>query len=164
MMFLFAPWRKKYVKKKKPSRRKTCFLCDYAVNYDKDEENYVLYRGEYSYVVLNRYPYNEAHLMIVPYRHVTQIEDLSNEEWMDIIELMRKSIIAIKEAYSPDGFNIGINIGKSAGAGEEHLHIHIVPRWAGDTNFMTTVEKTRVIPDDLRSVYKTLKPLFEQTQ
>jgi ATP adenylyltransferase len=114
-------------------------------------------------VILNRFPYNNGHLMVVPYAHVGTLEDLDTETAGDLLALTQLSLEVLREAYQPEGFNVGANIGAAAGAGiEDHVHLHVVPRWAGDTNYMTTTGKTRVIPEWMEQVYERLRPLFEQ--
>ena len=161
---LYSPWRMDYIKSEKTDK---CILCN-RVNEGsvKDQDNndkkqLILYRGKYSYVIMNLYPYNNGHLMVVPYKHCAIIENLSDDELLEMIRLLKKSVMVLKEVYHPDGFNIGMNIGTSAGAGiPEHLHIHIVPRWNGDTNFITTTGLTRVIPEDFNKSFAKLKKVF----
>jgi len=142
MKKLWAPWRIEYILMEKI---KECIFCK-AAKENKDDENLVLWRGKYSFVMLNRYPYNSGHLMIAPYTHTGDIEQLKKEELDEIIILIQKSVKLLKKALKPDGFNIGINIGKVAGAGiEDHIHVHIVPRWNGDTNFMPIIGDTKVV-------------------
>ncbi|MFC1967824.1 HIT domain-containing protein [Chloroflexota bacterium] len=134
-----------------------CFLCQKAGE-KSDVSNYILYRGERNFVVLNLYPYNPGHLMVAPFRHVGRLEELTREESTEHFEMVVKSTKAIAEALNPGGFNIGINVGKVAGAGlEDHLHTHVVPRWAGDTNFMPVISDTRVVPQALEETYQRLK-------
>lgn len=124
---------------------------------DNDRDNLILHRGAESFVIFNAYPYTSGHLMVLPNRHVRNIEDLTDSELLEVNQLVAKAISWIKAAYQPEGFNIGVNIGAAAGAGiPQHLHWHIVPRWAGDTNFMTAVGNVRVIPQDLRQAYDTV--------
>lgn len=157
MRILWAPWRIKYILS---SRKKSgCFICE-VVKDSKDEDNLVLKRGSYSIIIMNRYPYNPAHLMISPTRHIKNIYELNDDESNEIMKFLSLSQKIIEKLYYPDGFNIGVNIGRAAGAGEEHLHFHIVPRWFGDTNFMTLFGETRVIPDSLFEIYKKLKEGF----
>jgi ATP adenylyltransferase len=157
---LWAPWRSEYIieaaKKKNITAR--CFLC----NNQKDTTNFYLIKGDYSFVLLNRYPYNPGHLLVAPYRHIGSIEKLSYKECKEIFELMKKSVTALKRVYHPHGFNIGLNLGKVAGAGlAGHLHFHIVPRWTGDTNFMTVLSNTRVINEELKKIQTKLKEVIE---
>lgn len=130
---------------------------------EPDPEAHIVHRGELCYVILNRFPYNNGHLMVVPYAHVGTLEDLDTETAGDLLALTQLSLEVLREAYQPEGFNVGANIGAAAGAGiEDHVHLHVVPRWAGDTNYMTTTGKTRVIPEWMEQVYERLRPLFEQ--
>lgn len=151
---LWAPWRIKYIKK---PRAKICIFCKYAREKQKKEE-FVLKRTNYSIAVLNLYPYNNGHLMVAPKRHIKEIKDLTEEEVIDIYNLLCKFMDILKMVLKPEGFNIGINIGKVAGAGiEGHLHIHIVPRWEADTNFMSTVAETKVISQSLKELARLIK-------
>ncbi len=121
----------------------------------------VVYRGTLAYLVLNKYPYNNGHLLIVPYRHTPTLATLTADELQEMAMLTQRTELALREAYSPDGINVGINLGKPAGAGVvEHVHIHAVPRWNGDTNFMTVFGDTRVLPEDLQSTAGRLRPIF----
>ncbi len=152
---LWAIWRVAYIKI--AGKQEGCIFCELPAS-KKDDENLILLRSEHAFLMLNRFPYNPGHLMIAPYRHLGDIEDLTQEEVLDIWEILKLSIKALKETMSPDGFNIGINVGRVAGAGfEGHVHVHIVPRWNGDTNFMPVVAETKVISESLESVYRELK-------
>ncbi len=136
-------------------------LCEKAGR-DNDESNYILYRGDKNFVIMNSYPYNPGHLMVVPCRHVASLEGLTDEERYEHIDIVSRSVQVLKQAYNPGGFNIGINIGKVAGAGiADHIHTHIVPRWQGDTNYVTVVSDIRVVPQALAETYSTLKGHFE---
>lgn len=133
-----------------------CIFCK-AVKGD-DDENYVVLRSGLSIAMLNIFPYNTAHVMIAPTRHVARIEQLTREEVLDLFEVLSRVIRAIDHEYNPQGYNVGVNIGKVAGAGvESHVHIHVVPRWLGDTNFMPVIAGTKVMPEDLRNTYTRLK-------
>jgi len=122
-----------------------------------------VYRDRLCYVILNRFPYNSGHLMIVPYQHLATLEDLDAETLSELMALTQLSLRVLREAYSPQGFNVGLNIGQAAGAGiVSHIHLHVIPRWGGDTNCMTTVGQTRVIPEWLDQTYERLRPLFER--
>jgi len=126
------------------------------------EADRLLVRGELAYVVLNKFPYNPGHLLVVPIRHVGELEEATSEENAELQALMQRSLHAIRRTAGPDGFNIGLNLGRTAGAGiPDHLHWHVVPRWGGDTNFMPVVGKTRVLPELLAETYRRLKPAFE---
>jgi len=154
MKQIWAPWRIEYIMMEKPSG---CILCQKPKEAD-DRANYILYRGEKNFVILNTYPYNPGHVMVAPYRHIGDLVDMSDEELREHFEIVRKVSAAIRDAFSPQGFNIGINIGRAAGAGiEGHIHSHIVPRWQGDTNFMPVISDTRVLPEALASTYEKLK-------
>ena len=138
-----------------------CVFCN-KVNGD-DETEQVIARSDHVYLTLNRYPYNNGHLMVVPYEHVSTQEDLSVDALTDLMVTINKSLTALRELYNPQGFNLGANIGSTAGAGiAEHYHFHIVPRWQGDANFMSTVGETRVIPDTLDNTYHELKVIWQR--
>lgn len=154
---LWAPWRLTYVTTAQ-APAPDCVFCDTTSGRDLD---LVVYRGQHCYVILNLYPYNNGHLMVVPNRHLSALAALSPEEQTELMVLTRLSEMALTEAYRPQGINVGINLGKAAGAGiENHLHIHVVPRWSGDTNFMTAVGQTRVLPEELPATVARLKPIF----
>jgi len=126
-----------------------------------DEEALILKRGRLAYVIMNRYPYNTGHLMVVPYRHVPSLEDLTREETLEVMELVKESMKALRKAMNPHGFNVGVNVGEAAGAGiAGHVHVHIVPRWRGDTNFVTLIAGDKVVPESLDDTYRRLKPLM----
>jgi ATP adenylyltransferase len=144
----------------KSSRSTGCIFC-VKPKEDRDRENYILFRGEHSFVMLNIYPYNNGHLLVSPYLHTGELSRLSRPVLADLMETVKKSAAVLESAVFPDGFNIGMNLGKTAGAGiENHLHIHIVPRWAGDTNYMPVLSETRVIPEHLNATYDGLLPHF----
>ena len=137
-----------------------CIFCD---THQPGREDFILVRGRVSYVVLNLYPYNNGHLMVAPSRHVATLEATTLEERDELMRFTRLAEIAVNEAYRPQGLNIGINLGRPAGAGVvDHLHVHVVPRWNGDTNFMTVVGEVRVLPEDLGATKKRLQPIFER--
>jgi ATP adenylyltransferase len=139
-----------------------CIFCT-KPKQNSDSTNLILYRGASNFIILNAYPYNPGHLMVVLYRHVANLEDLSNSESTEHFELIQRSITLLKKAINPNGFNIGLNIGKVAGAGVEgHLHTHVVPRWQGDVNFMPVLGETRVISEGLKATYEKLKEAFSQ--
>jgi len=147
-----------YIGSEKPSG---CLLCA-AAGKGMSDGFYVLFTGKVSTVMLNRYPYNCGHLMVSPIRHVASLEDLTEEESGDLFTLLRASTAALKKTLNPEGFNVGMNIGRASGAGiEEHLHMHVVPRWNGDTNYMPVISSTKVMPEHLEETYNKLKPLFE---
>ncbi len=153
---LWAPWRMAYVKKAARREYEGCIFCEALKK--SDEEALIVYRGRLSYIIMNTYPYNPGHLMVVPNRHVASLEDLGREELLELMLLVNASLKGLREAVSPHGFNIGVNLGQVAGAGiEDHVHIHIVPRWSGDTNFMPVIGNTKVIPQALQETYKVIK-------
>ena len=152
---LWSPWRLEYVTTPKPEE---CIFCTRAIQADL-----VLFEGATCYVILNKYPYNNGHLMVVPYRHVATLGAVSKAELDEIGLLMQRSEAVLTEAYKPQGFNVGMNLGKPAGAGiDAHLHMHVVPRWSGDTNFMSVVGTMRVLPEDLGASAVRLRPIFER--
>jgi ATP adenylyltransferase len=156
---LWAPWRHAYVTGSSGGDN-GCIFCDIS---DPGRDELVLVRGRVSFVILNRYPYNNGHLMVVPNRHVASLASTTEDEQAELMRLTRYAEIAVNEAYKPQGINIGINLGRPAGAGVlDHLHIHLVPRWNGDTNFMTVVGNVRVLPEDLGATAKKLRPIFER--
>jgi len=158
MKQLWAPWRIDYIKGEKPSG---CILCGKPKE-KKDRANLILYRGKHGFVMMNLYPYNNGHMMVVPYEHVNTLEALSDEAAKNLMQMTKKSLAALRKAFRPEGANVGLNLGKAAGAGiEDHLHFHVLPRWNGDTNFMTSVADIRVIPEDLEETYRQLKPYFK---
>ena len=161
MKILYAPWRMAYIRKFCRKEESGCFLCR-AAREENDSENLVVYRGESCFVILNRYPYNNGHLMIAPYRHIGDLLDLSESESSEIMKLLKISIKALRGEYKPDGFNIGVNLGRAAGAGlEDHIHFHVVPRWIGDTNFMPILSETKVVPEALKESWERLRKRFE---
>jgi ATP adenylyltransferase len=157
MKNLWTPWRYKYIVSDKSG---PCIFCQ-ALKNNNDSESLLLHRGKFNIVLLNRYPYTNGHLMIAPKEHFSS-PDLSNDETLyEMFHLMQDCIKVLKENYKPNGFNIGMNIGRVAGAGiDDHYHLHIVPRWDGDTNFMTVFNEVRLIPQDLNDAYYQLKPLL----
>jgi len=158
MRVLWAPWRMTYVVS--AHERKGCLFCE--LKEGPDEEKKVIYRGRTCFVVLNIYPYNTGHVMVAPYRHVADPTDLTEEELLELWRTVNLAIRAIRAAYKPHGFNIGINLGRVAGAGvEDHLHVHVVPRWSGDTNFMPVIASTKVISQHVDEMYRVLKEAFE---
>jgi len=155
MEHIWAPWRMEYVQTM--GKEEGCILCD-KPKQGNDAANYILYRGDKNFVIMNTYPYNPGHLMIAPYRHIANLEELTDEEFHEHFEIVSRSIKLLRQVFNPGGFNIGINMGKVAGAGiEEHLHTHIVPRWQADTNFMPVIFDTKVISEALAETYKKLK-------
>ena len=138
-----------------------CLFCSLRDD-DRDAQNLILHRGKHSYVIINKYPYSNGHVMVVCNRHVEHFGDLEEEESIELHDLITRCEGALLDGYKPGGINLGANLGRSAGAGIlGHLHVHLVPRWHGDTNFMTAVGETRVISEDLNETYRRLKPFFE---
>ena len=154
---LYSPWRMKYILSEKDNK------CIFCINKEaSDADHLIVYRSTTCYVILNLYPYNNGHILVVPNRHIAVLSDLDQEELFDLFRIVQMSERVIKKVYSPDGINIGINLGKAAGAGiDDHIHVHLVPRWSGDVNFMTSVSGTRVIPDDFHNSFKILKEGFD---
>ena len=156
MEHIWAPWRIEFIQN---ADKNTCgcFLCQKPKEQD-DRSNYILYRGDSNYVILNAYPYNPGHLLVAPYRHIGRVEDLTGSESAEHFNLTRKCVALLTSEMKPAGFNVGMNLGKIAGAGvDDHIHTHIVPRWQGDTNFMTTLADTKVLPEALAATYDKLK-------
>ncbi len=158
MKHIWAPWRIEYIRQAKPQG---CILCDKPKE-NKDEANRILFRGKLCFVMLNNYPYNPGHLMVVPYRHIANLEELTGKEQLELFEAITKCISSLKTALKPAGFNVGINLGRAAGAGiDDHVHAHVVPRWNGDNNFMPVIGDVRVIPQAVSDTYVQLKDCFK---
>jgi ATP adenylyltransferase len=139
------------------ARESGCILCQ-KPGENNDEANFILYRGQHNFIIMNTFPYNPGHLMVAPYRHIANLEELRAEEAMELFDIVKKGLGLLKEVMKPTGFNIGLNMGKVAGAGiAEHLHTHIVPRWQGDTNFMPVLSDTRVVSEAVSATYKKLR-------
>ena len=164
---LWTPWRAEFVTGQTSGQggngeQPECFLCENPL-LGKDDEVYILHRARLAYVILNLYPYNTGHLMIAPYEHGGELEELSPETSEEMWALAQLSVRILKAEYRPDGFNIGMNVGRLAGAGVPgHLHLHVVPRWGGDTNFLAVVGETKTLPEDLNQTYARLRPLFDE--
>jgi len=158
---LWSPWRAKYIASGVDSQAEECTFCRIGRNSEQDAANFVLHRAEHAFVVLNLYPYITGHLMVVPYLHTSEFDSLAKEISDELMDLAKHAQTALREVYSPSGFNLGMNLGSAAGAGiADHLHIHLLPRWSGDTNFMTTVGESRVIPEALEHTYSKLRAHF----
>lgn len=158
---LWSPWRAKYIATGVDSQAGSCVFCRIARETDNDEANFVLYRGTNVFVALNLYPYISGHLLVLPYQHLGDLNSTPKEITDELMDLTKRSQTALRKAYSPPGFNIGMNLGSAAGAGiVDHIHLHILPRWSGDTNFMTSVADTRVIPESLETTYNNLRTQF----
>ncbi|HEY2962947.1 MAG TPA: HIT domain-containing protein [Pyrinomonadaceae bacterium] len=161
MQRLWSPWRSQYIASGVDSQAEGCVFCRIAENPDQDAVNFVLHRGQHAFVVLNVYPYITGHLMVVPYLHTSELDTVAKEITDEMMDLTKRSQTALRAVYSPSGFNMGMNLGVAAGAGiTDHLHIHLLPRWTGDTNFMTTVGDSRVLPEALETTYSKLLQKF----
>ncbi|MBG0776541.1 MAG: HIT domain-containing protein [Desulfovibrionaceae bacterium] len=159
MDVLWAPWRLDYILGPKPDE---CVFC-LPEHTREDRERLVLHRGEHCFVIMNKFPYNNGHLMVTPYRHLSCPTQLTDEESHEAMDLIRASVGILRSRFSPQGVNVGLNIGEAAGAGiREHLHFHLVPRWNGDSSFMAVFSETRVIPEHLLATYDALLPLFRK--
>lgn len=155
---LYAPWRSDYVTKEKIEG---CVFCHISAQMQEDEKLHVLYRDADCFMVMNRYPYTPGHFMIIPHRHTDALEELENDVWLHMNALAQKGVKMLKEGLGAHGVNIGMNLGDAAGAGiAEHIHLHLVPRWRGDTNFITTIGETRVYSSDFEKIYRRLKKLL----
>ncbi len=153
MKKIFAPWRYKYIRN---PNSENCIFCK-AVSSNDDRKSGVLFRGEFSFVIMNKYPYNNGHIMVAPYKHTGNFGEMNENEMLEMSLFLRKWQEVIKKAMKPDGFNLGMNIGRIAGAGfEDHLHYHLVPRWSGDTNFMPIIAETKVVPISIDEAYDIL--------
>lgn len=154
---LWAPWRMSYIlEEDKPNG---CIFC--LANDGQGADGLVLGVGRFSLVMMNKYPYNNGHLLVAPKRHLANMDDLNGEEMIDLLSTVRQATHALKQVMNPEGFNVGLNLGRVAGAGiAEHMHFHVVPRWGGDTNFMTLFGEVRVIPEHIKATYEKLKPFF----
>jgi ATP adenylyltransferase len=160
MRYLTAPWRAEYVRKVLSLRR--CIFCD-ALKAGNDRTAAVLFRGRRTFVMLNRYPYTPGHLMIAPFRHLADFTRARADEGAELFELLQVALRVLGRAYKPQGFNTGMNLGRSAGAGVTgHVHLHVIPRWTGDSNFMPLAGGTRVFIEDLEATYERLRPLFDR--
>lgn len=154
MDYLWSPWRMDYIMSH--NRAADCVFCS-AVQQPDGLENLIVARGLRAFIILNRYPYTSGHVMVVPYAHIASLDLLSVEDRSEIIEMANRAVTVLREVYHPQGFNLGINMGEAAGAGiADHIHLHVVPRWAGDTNFMSTVSETRVLPESLEDTYQRI--------
>lgn len=163
MDHLWSPWRYQYVQREKTGNG--CVFCCIAAAAESDEQNLVVYRARWNFILLNLYPYSTGHLMVVPYEHVDTLQEASQQTLEEMILLVQRSQQRLAEIYRPPGFNLGMNLGESAGAGiAEHIHMHVLPRWPGDTNFMTTVAETRVLPEDLKNTWRKLRTAFENCE
>lgn len=157
---LWAPWRMKYIEE--GSKIEGCIFCIFPAEQD-DRKNLILYRGEHSFIMLNSFPYNPGHLMVAPYKHTADLYELTDEELLDVNHLARFSVRLLSATVQPDGFNLGVNLGRTAGAGiVDHVHWHVVPRWNGDTNFMPVIGETKVLPESLEATYDKLRRKIDE--
>jgi ATP adenylyltransferase len=160
MDYLWSPWRYQYVSKATQDRG--CIFCVKSAE-NRDKENHIIHRGAHNFIILNLYPYSTGHLMVAPYEHVATLEAAPEAALNEMIQLARLAEIHLLAIYKPHGLNLGMNLGESAGAGVPgHIHMHVLPRWSGDTNFMTTVAETRVLPETLELTFEKLKKAFDQ--
>lgn len=164
---LWSPWRYTYISKNEPAggtkgqSGSGCFFCDKSAA-NNDAENLIVYRGQLNFILLNLYPYTSGHVMVAPYKHVASLIDADDDILAEMMLLTRATETHLRAIYHPDGLNIGMNIGNAAGAGvPDHIHMHVLPRWTGDANFMTTVGETRVLPEDLTETYRRLSAAFQ---
>jgi ATP adenylyltransferase len=164
MDYLWSPWRYRYVSQAEKSEG--CPFClKLAADPAHDRENLVLFRGRYNAILFNLYPYTTGHMLVTPYAHKADLDQVCAETLVEMLQLAQRLQAALKKVYNPEGFNLGMNLGKCAGAGvADHLHLHVLPRWTGDTSFMTVVGETRVQPEDLFATYDKLAPFFPRPQ
>jgi ATP adenylyltransferase len=160
---LWSPWRSDYIASAGDADSSVCVFCKLRDEPDNDPTNFVVHRASHNFIVLNRYPYTSGHLLIVPYEHLGDLDMAAKATTDELMDLTKKCQTALREVYLPNGFNVGMNLGRAAGAGiAGHIHIHILPRWAGDTNFMTSVAEARVLPEDLSTTYEKLRGKFRE--
>ena len=158
---LWSPWRAKYIASGVDSQSATCVFCQIGNDKENDQQNFVLFRGQFNFLMLNLFPYISGHILIVPFAHLGELDSAPKEVTDEMMDLIKRSQAALRKAYKPAGFNVGMNFGAAAGAGiVDHIHAHILPRWVGDTNFMTSIGETRVLPESLESTYEKLRAQF----
>jgi ATP adenylyltransferase len=158
MDLLWSPWRYDYITGSGAGKKSSCVFCNILDDPASDEEKFIVKRAGFNFVILNIYPYGTGHLLIVPYEHITNLDRADKQTTDEMMDLMKSSQAALSEIYKPEGLNLGMNLGKAAGAGvEDHFHMHILPRWTGDVNFMTAIGQTRTIPESLETTYNKLK-------
>ena len=158
---LWSPWRAKYIASGVDAQSATCVFCEIGRDTENDEKNLVVFRGELNFVALNLFPYITGHILIVPYAHLGELDNAPKDITDEMMDLAKRSQTALRSVYKPAAYNVGMNLGAAAGAGiVDHIHLHILPRWSGDTNFMTTVGETRVLPEDLETTYSKLRKHF----
>jgi ATP adenylyltransferase len=157
--YIWSPWRYRYLTE--PKNLEGCIFCAMAAHPEHDPETFIVLRAEFNFIVLNRFPYTSGHLMVVPYRHTSELSGITDEAATELMTLTRRAEKCLREVYRPDGVNIGMNIGESAGAGiAGHIHMHVLPRWTGDANFMSTISETRVLPEELNVTWQRLSQAF----
>ncbi len=162
MDVLWSPWRYAYIAGDKPANVGDCIFCSILEDPGPDEEKFILKRAKHCFVILNKYPYASGHVMVVPYGHFASLDVLEDDVSNELMHLTKTAQSAISREYRPDGVNLGMNLGKAAGAGvDAHLHMHLLPRWVGDVNFMTAIGQTRTLPETLNTTYERLKPYFQ---
>jgi ATP adenylyltransferase len=160
MDYLWTPWRSAYMSQVTQGNQPDCIFCD-AVQLNRDKDTLIVYRGKKAFVILNRFPYTSGHVMVVPYAHVAKLSLCEPGTLQEMMELTQKMESILQGEYRPDGINLGMNLGKAAGAGVAgHLHLHVLPRWFGDSNFMTVTGETRVLPEELGTTYEKMKKAF----
>jgi len=160
MEYISAPWRERYVRN--VVKMKECIFCR-AMKANDDRAAFILFRGAHNFIILNKFPYTPGHLMIAPYQHLSSFERVDDEVSDELADLLKLSLRVLRKKYAPHGFNAGMNLGQSAGAGvADHYHLHVIPRWTGDSNFMPLVSETRVLIEDLKTTFERLFPLFEK--
>ncbi len=161
MQNLWSPWRSQYIDSFKENSTNVCFLCNDTFNSNKDNENLIVHRSKNAFAILNKFPYNAGHILVCPIRHIGDLTELNNEEFIELNNLVLETIKVTKNIYSPQGYNLGLNIGVASGAGVPgHLHYHIVPRWNGDTNFMTSIGEVKIISQEIEDTFLKYKTEF----
>jgi ATP adenylyltransferase len=162
MKYIWSPWRMAYIQSNR--NEQGCAFC-IELSHPDGPDNLIIHRGKKAFVILNRYPYTSGHLMTVPYEHQSSLDELDRETRAELIELAHEAILVLNKVYEPQGFNVGINIGDAAGAGiTEHIHVHVVPRWGGDTNFMSSLANTRVLPESLEESYRRIRRQWQSRE
>ncbi len=166
MEILWTPWRSKYIEtfkdEQKGEKKKGCFLCEAIERISEDKDRLIVTRKKHCFVILNKFPYNNGHILIAPYKHIGELKDLTSEELIELTFTLSESIEVLKQVYCPSGFNAGINLGRSAGAGvPEHLHFHVVPRWDGDTSFMATLSDVKIVSQSLEDAQILISKAFD---
>ncbi len=161
MDHLWTPWRRSYIEATNRSEESPCIFCRAIER--PDEENFVVFRGEHNFAMLNLYPYSTGHLMVAPYLHVSRLNESADEVTAEMMRLARRAELVIEEVYQPHGLNMGLNLGEAAGAGiAGHIHLHVLPRWKGDANFMTVIGNTRIMPEAIETTYAKVRAAFQQ--